>query len=41
MIKPNYDFEIIYEDNHTNELYFWLLDVEGEKDLLWKLKTHI
>ena len=42
IVEPNYDLEIIYEDDSTKELYLWLLEVEGGKGSLMEVQnTHI
>ena len=40
--EPNYDLEIIYEDDSIKEIYLWLMEVEGGKGSLMEVEdTHI
>lgn len=42
MTEPNYDLEIIYEDDSIKEFYLWLMEVEGGKGSLMEVEdTHI
>ncbi|MGO1470542.1 MAG: beta-barrel fold lipoprotein [Tissierella sp.] len=42
MIEPNYNLEIVYEDDSTKELYLWLMEVEDGKGSLMEAEdTHI
>lgn len=42
IVEPNYDLEIIYEDDSTKEIYLWLMEDQGGKGSLMEVEdTHI
>lgn len=42
MTEPNYDLQIVYEDDSTKELYLWLMEVaDGKGSLMEVEETHL